>query len=475
MSEKQDSSEELQSTETPVAEPESAQPAEPEKSQEKPSAAIQALEAHIQKSKMQRKASVRAGISVGAILALVAIAWKVIPEITNSDPGSFDSSNIVVALKDSGDGPVTAIIDPEGGETLAPGGGKGKTDQSPVWSGDGQRLYFISDRDSGEPHVFRWNPKPGKLLGLFTRPQVERRTVDSRAKSQLTFYEPGGVSKTALLVSGGTVLEFDPAEGKTRQVLPPPKLQGNSGAGPDGESRSGQFDSGYVPGATGFLNAKWLPNKSAIAATLRMEEGGEMLIQQDISQPGQRPQIFPLAGEHLDFDIDPMTSAVIITIMGARWVSRDAVPAEFVKNGQAPPPFRHGIIVLGAGGMQTIMASQNDTACWTRPRVAPGGLEKFGFLSIHGNYNPDTKTQIAQHLLLMGPAAGNQERTKGMAAGNVTSGEWHPSSSKIVFTMYVPQTKRKSVCTMNIDGSEAKVLTKGDGDYSNASYSPMLR
>ncbi len=473
MSEPKDPSEELQPVEeTPKVE---APASEPEKPKVKPSAAMQALEAHVQKSKMQRKAAVRAGISIGAILALVAIAWKVVPSITNSDPGTVNSSNFIVALKESGEDRRAVLLGLQGEQTESPDYKEGSTDQSPVWSGDGQRIYFISDRDSREPHVFRWNPKPGKFLGLISRRQVERRTVDSRAKAQLSFNLPGGESKTALLVTGGTVLEFDPNDGKTLQVLPPSQLKSGGGSGNEEGSRSGQFDAGYVLGATGFLTARWLPQKAYIAATLRMEDGGEMMIQQNMMEPGQRPQIFPLAGDHMDFDIDPISGSVLIAIQNARWVSREAVPRELVKNGTAPPPFKHGLVILGPSGMQTVIASQNDNNCWAKPRVSPGGLEKVGFLAIIGAYNAQTKFQMPQALLLLGPAAGNQERTKGMASGNVTSGEWHPGGQKIVFTMYVPENKRRSVCTMNIDGTEPKVLTKGDADYSNATFSPLLQ
>lgn len=473
MSEPKDPSEELQPVEdTPTPE---VSASEPEKPKEKPSAAMQALEAHVQKSKMQRKATVRAGISIGAILALVAIAWKVVPSIVNTDPGTINSGNFIVALKETGGDRRAVMLGLNGEETESPDFVAGSTDQAPVWSGDGQRIYFISDRDSREPHVFRWNPKPGKFLGFISRRQVERRTIDSRAKSQLTFNVPGSESKTGLLIAGGTVLEFDPSDGKTMQVLPPSQLKSGAGAAGDEGSRSGQFDAGYVPGATGFLTARWLPGKGYIAATLRMEDGGEMMIQQNVMEPGQRPQIFPLAGDHLDFDIDPISGNVLIAIQNARWVSPEAVPRELVKDGKAPPPFKHGLVILGASGMQTVIASQNDNNCWSKPRVSPGGLEKVGFLAITGSYNVQTKSQMASALLLLGPAAGNQERTKGMAAGNVTGGEWHPGGQKIVFTMYIPQNKRRSVCTMNIDGSEQKVLTKGDADYSNATFSPLLQ
>lgn len=432
------------------------------------------LEEHIQKSKMQRKASMRAGILVVVLLGLGFAGYKFIPQIVNSDPGKFDSAGYLLAIKQNGEDGEIVMLNADGEKTEVPGHAAGVLDQSPAWSADGQRAFFVSDRDKKEPHIFRWNPKPGKLLGMFSRPSVERRSMDSRAKTQLTFSVPGGqVSKTALLVSGGTVLEFDPVSGETVQMLPPANLQKSAG-GAEGEGRGGQFDAAYSKFGTGFLSARWMQNKSYIAATMRLEDGGMMLLQQNMVE-AVPPQMFPLAGDQIDFDVDPESGALAITILNARYLDKDAVPPEAIKNGKAIAPFRHAVLMwTTSGDVRPVIASQDDKQCYSKPKISPGGLEKVGMMAILGPYDSANKTQKPEALFLMGPAAQTQGNMKGLARGKIYEAAWHPSGTSLAFSMYVDRYKKISICTMNLDGSNSKVLTGSEGDYRYPVYSPTF-
>lgn len=432
------------------------------------------LEQHVQKSRMQKRASIRAAISLGVIAVLAFAGWKIIPQIVNSDPGTFASAGYIVALKQVGEESQAVMVSPDGKLSEAPDHKGGSTDQYPIWGPDGQRIYFISDRENQEPHIFRWNPNPGKLLGLLSRPSVERRSVDSRAKTRLSFEVPAGDdSETSLLISGGTVLEFDPKKGESFQVLPPSKMQTTSQNSEEGEQ--GQFDAIYAKYGTGFIDARWQPNKSVIAATMRMEDGGVLFLQQTMIGDPKPPTVFPLAGDAIEFDIDPVNGDVVLAITNCRYVAPEFIPKEAIVDNKVKMPFRHVILHLGSqGSIAPLIASQDDRQCYSKPKISPQGMAA-GLTAIFGSYDDVGNRQVPQALMLLGPIAQTEGNTKGLASGKIYESSWHPNGTSVVFTMYVERNKKISICSMNLDGSNSKVLTGPEADYRYPVVSPTLQ
>jgi len=472
MSEPKDLNPEPEENQTPPISGEVEAAAEPTPAKKGPDAR-EILEQHVQKSKMQRKATMRAGIAGAVILGLVAVLWKVVPSIVNSDPGAFASSGYLVAERHEGQVSKVVLVSPDGKIEEAPDAVAGAADSKPSWGANGERVYFISNRHNKEPHVYRWNPNPGKLLGMFSRPSVERRSTDSRVKNRLNFDPRDRNAKDGLMVSGGTVLRFNPQTGESVHLLPPSDLQG-SGGGEQG--RGGQFDGLYMQYGTGFLDAKWRGMGNYIVATMRMHDGGEFLVEQslDTANP-QPPRIFPLGGDQVDFDIDPVTNDLIIAIANARYVDKTLIPPDAIVDGVAKPPFRHGIIRINAEGqMKALIGREDDTECYLRPAIAPQGLDAMGLMIVIGKYNPDTKQQLPESLFLLGPGAGNEGNMKGLARGKVYEAAWHPNGMKIAFTMFVPRNKKISLCSMNLDGTDPKVLTGPEADYRYPIFSPKM-
>lgn len=453
--------EENRTEETPVPEP-AARIKGPD--------AREILEQHVQKSKMQKKASMRAIIAIAVILLIGVGLWKVVPSIVDSDPGTFASSGYILAERHESSVRKVALISPDGENREAPDPVAGAADTAPSWSANGQRAYFISTRHNREPHVYRWNPNPGKLLGIFSRPSVERRSVDSRVKNRLFFDPTDKDAKEALMVQSGTVVKFNPQTGESVQVLPPPDMQ-TGGGGEEG--RAGQFDGMYMQYGTSFLDAKWRGNGTFIVATMRMNDGGEFLIEQNMVEAAP-PRIFPIGGDRVDFDVDPVTNDLIIAIANARFVDKSLIPPDAIVNGKAKPPFRHGVVRIAADGqMAPLIGREDDKECFLRPTISPQGLHVSGLMVIVGKYDEEAKRQTPEALFLLGPAAQTEGNMKGMARGKVYDAAWHPNGRKIAFTMYIERNKRISICSMNLDGTESKVLTGNEADYRYPVYSPL--
>ena len=98
-------------------------------------------------------------------------------------------------------------------------------------------------------------------------------------------------NETGLMTAGGFVLEFDPKKGSTHQVLPPVGKERGSQEAEEGSAS--QFDEIYQRLGSSFREAKWLKGKEYVAAVMRREEGGEILI---VQYPG------PTTGERPIYD-----------------------------------------------------------------------------------------------------------------------------------------------------------------------------
>jgi hypothetical protein len=428
--------------------------------------------------KIARKMAIRFVIGLFAIAALVfAFNW-IRTEGRDPDFGTFRSVDHIAALLETDNGAQAVLIGPDGRIIPSPDYRAGAEDRPPVWGPNkagqpGTRVFFISDRENQEPHVFRWNPE---------RELVERRTLDRRGKTYLTFDVPGedGGRGTGLLLSGGTVLEFDPGQVSARQLLPP---RGRGGApGTAEEGAGGQFDRLYEQIGSSFRDAQWGRERRWIVAVMRTEDGGEVLVLQNMVNVEQ-PTIIA-AGDRIEFDVNQQTGMVVYSVMNWRWPDASAAPAEFVgEDGRIRRPYIHMVGLVDPDNPQPLLPvvatpdpegvkvdveGFDPTLAFGTPRISPDGqtvlLSAGRFGDLGRIANPDFVLMPAQ------PGAGAQGRAllRGLELGDP---DWHPSGRRIIYTKRSPDGQR-AIFTINADGSGERRVTQR-GNFRSPRFSPQ--
>jgi dipeptidyl aminopeptidase/acylaminoacyl peptidase len=404
--------------------------------------------------KVNKKLAMRFGLGLLAIAALL-FAYRYIQQ--NRQPGLSRSATTgyVAALLEHEDGSQAVVFNADGTLQESPGYSSGANDSGLVWSPDGNGLYFTSDREKNEPHVFRWD------LG---RSSVDRRTLDRRAKGEISFTVPGSStpSSTALMVWGGTVVEYDPREATGAQVLPPP----NKGAVGEEGGRAGQFDLAYQQIGTSFRTARWGPDKAWIAAVMKREDG-EVLIVQDLQQ-ATGPRVVAVA-QKIDFDIFP-SGQLAIAIQDFQFIPGE-VPEEFKKDGKVIRPYHHALVVINLDGNAPIVlgTSPDDQLSFRQPRVSPDGTRVLvaagpwkepGYVDTRGLFVvPLTQGAAAQTMIKQGAAE---------------DASWAPSGDQITF-IAKDATGNRSVFTVRADGTGERNLTAGKGNFRTPLFSPQAR
>ncbi len=428
-----------------------------------------------------RKRAIRYGVGIMIILGAVYLYMNVISRTRTIDLGNFESAGYVSATMQKEDGEVAVLIDPKGTIIEAPGFVDGAADQPPIWSQDGQRLYFASDRENGESHVFRWNPAKGA---------VERKTVDKRTKTAISMEVPGSTegSKTALVVSGGTVIELDPTNNTTKQVLPPKKFavgtdgeRGDPGKAPGKEGGqeepANQFDQFYTTFGTSFKTARWSKDKAFIITVMRREEGEIMICQSQTDFT--LPPTIVVAGDKIEFDISPIDGVIVYTCQKFQFPSPQMVPPELKKNGKIMYPFSHvlGIYVPGSGGMyqpgdtpQNLIAlTQDDKFTFGMPTISPDGSEVMCVVGPYEGYG----MMQANNLVLMPLRIGGGQQSTTLVPRRVYDASWHPNGQTIVITGEMEG--KQGIFTINRDKTGMKSLTGSKGSFRGATFSPVSK
>lgn len=383
-------------------------------------------------------------------------------------PAAADTSGYVSAIQLLEEGSQAVVFKPDGTLLPSPGYSPGKNDKDAVWRPDGHRLFFISDREDNAQNVYRWN---------FGAGSVARRTYNSRTKGIPAFLPGSQEAGTALITSGPFVLEFDPSRATTRQVLPP--VAKDRVAVDDEGGAGGQFDAAYRILGNSFREAKWTPDKRFVAAVMRREEG-EALILQEIE--GDKSPIPIVAGDHIEFDVDPATGRVVFLVLNFRFIDPKQAPPELIKEGRIVLPFRHVVSVIDPalisnpetarqpGATLEILRSSKDEEAFHELSVAPDGSR---ILLVVGRYDPDKGRVEPEAMASMPMVEGGQGGSLILRA-KVYEPSWHPNSSTIAFVMYNAQGKR-AVHTINRDGGGLKDLSGDRGDFAFPRLSPQSK
>lgn len=374
-------------------------------------------------------------------------------------PATNDTAGMVAALQLGENGDQVVVITKDGELRKSPTYQEGKNDKELVWRPDGNRLFFTSDREETSYHVYRWN---------FGSDKVMRRSVGTRSQNAPSFArtDVAGANATALITSGGFVLEYDPKQGSTRQVLPPVGKDRAEGE----EGSASQFEQIYQRLGTSFRQAKWGKDKSIVAAIMRRQDEGEILIVQDLAS-GKSPFVV-VAGDQIEFDIVPSTGNIAFVVNGFQFHDPNQIPPEAIKDGKVTPPVVSLIGLCDPAGPQifSVMPSQEPDYAFRNLTVSPDGerlLVIIGKQDANGNFNPEG--------LAMMPAKdqGGANITR-IIAGKIYEPSWHPNSHTIAFVMRDSAGKR-GIFTINKDGSGLTDISKGKGDFAYPLFSPQSK
>ncbi len=418
---------------------------------------------------INRKRTIRIAIGLFLIAGL-AFAFQWWKSFTiDPDLGTVDTQDWIAAVENTSDGSQVVVFKADGTKIAAPGFKNGHTEREPVWRPDGNRLFFVSDREGETFNVYRWNLAKEQL--------VERRSIGSRSKGNLSFSGagPDSVRNIGLITSGGFVQELDPRETSTRQVLPPVRAEIAQASREEGGAD--QFKALYDKIGTSFKKAKWGAGRDSVVAVMKRDDGEVLIVQNMnvvIDANGESTLPAPhqiMAGRTIDFDVDAR-GRVVASIVGFQFVNKNDVPRQYIKNGVATPPYQHAVITFETSAKELepklIGVSADKTNVLARPRISPDGQE---MLILAGTI--DSTDQFAPQALLVGPIEeAGARKFKPIAPGEILDSEWHPSGTKVVLTRR--EGKIRPIYTVNTDGSNVKPISGQEGSFSAACFSPQL-
>jgi len=376
--------------------------------------------------------------------------------------GNTDSVNYIAVLKETERGTQLVVIKPDGTELPSPGYVEDTTDRELAWRPDGNQIMFVSDRKDQTFNLFRWNLANGSC---------EPRTTGTQNYGNPVYPSPTAPSANdyALVTSGGFVYEFDPVKPGIAKVLPPSLREI---AGEVGEGAAGQFDTIYKKIGNSFRIAKWTPDKRFVVAVMRRDTG-EALIFQKMPPADGKPSLPKIiaAGESIQFDVSPTDNKVVYTLQNFEYPEPDRIPKEYMKNGRAVLPFRHGTGIVNLEDAKDtehngiILASKDDNQAASNPRFAPDGAS---FLLSVGIYADGT---VLPKALLNVPAkVGGIQGTSPIREGEVYDASWAPDGKSVIFVQTLEG--KKAIYKVGLDGGgESKVA---EGNYSRPAFSPQV-
>lgn len=371
---------------------------------------------------------------------------------------AYDSAGQILAIEMLDEGSRTVLVQPDGTVLPSPGYVDTALDREAVWKADGSQVFFVSDRERGEPHIFRWSPGAN---------EIEQRSLDSRGKGAMSFSNPGTSDPhTGLMTSGGTVLLYDPTGPSSYQLLPP--VGRDVGKTEEGGAGS-QFEIVYSKLGGSFKSARFGLNRDYVVAIMKREDS-EVLILQDLTKAAAPYAV--TAGQRVDFDINPVTGDIVFAAIDFQFSDPEQVPEQFIVNGRQKRPFNHVVgIVNPANPTQGALVVQNtdDKLAFSSPKYSPNGST---LALIIGPYEGSGSIKSEQ-LALMPAADSGGRSTITLVRGDIREPAWTPDGQSIVYVRNdVPG--QRPICMIGTSASEEKRITK-IGRFQHPIPSPATR
>ncbi|AIE83377.1 TolB family protein [Fimbriimonas ginsengisoli] len=411
--------------------------------------------------KIVHKRTVRVLILV-LILGLVAFALKFyFDHRTDPDFGAVETNGMVAAIELQRDGQRLVVFDKDGKRIEPPGYPDGAIERDIAWRPDGNRIFFVSNRDKKAFQIYRWSPVSG------VDPQV--KTQENRGKSNISF-PPAATAdpdQKFLMTTGGYVVEYDPKNQKGHQVLPPIEHEVAQSADPTGEGggSTGQFSSMYSQLGDSFRTARWCA-PDTIAAVMR-GDNGEVLIVQRIALHGEKlepPKMVAIA-DRIDLDVSPADGTIVFTATKVRWPAKTALPKS-----QRYPHYL-AFYRLGDSNATLIAPTVMGDDCYGSPAVSPQGDR---VLVVTGTYDPASGGLVPKNLVTVPIQSGGILAKSVLVDAPVFEPTWSPDGKRIAYVKRTPSGNR-AIFVANNDGSDEKNLSGDKGNFSSPKFSPQTR
>jgi hypothetical protein len=371
-----------------------------------------------------------------------------------------------VQFQDQGQQAVAFSAD--GKMTPSSGWKPGNTDRDITWNPSGNRVFFVSDREENNFHVFRWNPTDGS--------DPVRRTIGSRSRSLPMFPRQASedADGSALITSGGLILEYRPKDLSMVQVLPPIGREIVESNDESGGGAEDQFSGAYEKFGNAFKVARWCKGKNWIAAIMVRDEG-EVLIVQNMQPTADGKQSRPepvAAGDHVSFDVNPQDGSIVFSVQNFQWPNEDAIPPQFHKGNVITRPFANFVGRIDPddkSAMTPIAASADDKICFGPPSISPDGAS---IVLVQGKYENAALTPLA--LVSMPITQGGERSEAVLAKGQIFEPNWSADGQLIAFAQRQPSGKR-AICTIHNDGTGQLNLTGESGNFGTPVFSPQAK
>lgn len=301
-------------------------------------------------------------------------------------------------------------------------------DRSPDWSPDGKKIVFSSNRRDGVYQLWTIDPD-GKGLSQLT--------IGGGAKLAPVYDRDG---EHILHVAQGLVTEIDAKGVHATQLIP-------------SAAQMVQVREQY--GQVAFRYAK-RPHHDLIAAVQRLDEGEQVVLQDQALMQQQFGLAPVIAGEQVDFDWSPQGQSLVIGGAGLIVPTPEGeqrmgglIRFDFGENTREVQPLPLWLSPDNKQAAIEVAWSPDGSriAFVLCERLKDGTLRRLGLATVPERGG--TPTIIVE--------------------GTVYYPAWSPDGQQLVFTMGTPGERQ--VYTVRIDGTELKQRTQS-GDYITPRWSP---
>jgi hypothetical protein len=442
------------------------------------------LESSAHQPKMVKRIQLRYALGLLAV-AILLFAWFNFKQfiIGGDDLGHNDTTGWIAALRQTDSGEQAVAITPDDTVLESAGYKDGAIDQDVTWLPDGDRIYFVSNRDKSL-QLYRWNPG---------RKKVDQRSNGKLAQEHPFFQEDGTPADqpTALVIKAGVVVDFNPKDGTAHQLVP---VVGKSPtqAGGDEAGMGTQFGSQYEHLGTSFREAHWCKNRKYIAGIMRGDDGETLVV--ICLDPSATPSGLDdgqphgiVKGEHIDMAIDPSSGKIAYSVNDFRFIDPEAMikskdtPPEMIKGGKLIKPFRNLLGILdpddskASGAIARWRVGDSPAGvpdiAFAEPQVSPDGKQIVFVLGA------DTPDGFKASRIMVGPfspAGGAAAKPLVAGEGNIGSPCWSPDGKLIAFVVVNPDG-HSDIDVIPSEGGAAKAVTTGKGSFSSPRFSPMMK
>lgn len=403
------------------------------------------------------------GFGVGAFIVWMRNRPADRPWIIVPPPNTRD---YIAALRENEDGSSRVVsIAPDG--TIREPEGEGELDDREiVWSPDGNRIIFVSNRTpDGSYQLFDWIPDRKNQAYQLTPSGASRSNPWAARDNSILYASRGSIYRLHYQTLANYTV-YPPREEPGAHQTEEGEVADHHEHGHDEtthriEQAWNQVSTSLEGDAfeKGFLTA----DGRYFIGVYSTPRGRALIIQN--MRPDTEDAFFPgvpLMGSELEVAVHPTDSRVVVAVKDFRWPFLDRVPAEMKEpDGSIRRPFVNGVFVFDLGGgkpPEMVFQSRDGSEALGSPAISPDGTK----LALTRYVRRDTL--LLPEALLVVPLEGGQMRL--VFTGDASQPSWSSDGQRLAFI------KGGDVWTVRADGTGAKNLTNGNGRYNSPKFSP---